>query len=286
MGRFFAKKLILDTRHMSPAKRPYLSLAAGMILLAVSCPLLVAQTTDANSGVLSFGSARLNYDPAKWTAEPDGEAGNWKLRHSKGDAYGRFLAERLQVPESTMTDFIQGEIRKWLTGVKLLNQDNRTVAGAAVRVIRFSGEYKGVPIAGQGCYYGGKLGAVQVFAWTGTQLLDEYQSDFDDLCDGLEIGQRQSPGTMQNVSPDDKSMPASNQPSAPPPPAIFILKNGERLESSRYTMTADAVRVQQGEAERTIPISALNLEATNAANHARGLDLQIPTSKNQMILSF
>jgi hypothetical protein len=284
--RFSLEKQISDKRVMRQAQRRYLCLAAGLVLLlAASSARLSAQAADANSGVLSFGAARLNYDPAKWTAEPDGEAGKWKLRHTKGDAYGHFIAERLQVPEDAVVNFFIKEIRANLTGVKVLSQETRTIGGAPVTVIRYSGAYQGLAMTGEGCYYGGKLGAVQVFAWTGTSLFDEYESDFDELCDGLEMGQKQSPGTVQSVGSDDKTAP-SNQPAAPPPPAIFILKNGERLESSRYTMTADSVRVQQGDSERTIPISGLNLDATNAANHARGLNLQIPTSKNQMILSF
>lgn len=278
---------------MSQAKHRYLCLAAWLVLLTTSYPIATAQTTDANSGVLSFGAARLTYDPATWTAEQDDEPGKWKLTHTKGDAWGQFIAQRLQVPESTLVDFATENIRKKVSRVKVLSQDTRAIAGGTVRVVRFSGEWRGTPVSGQGCYYGGKLGAVQVGMWTGAQLLDEYQSDFDQLCDGLEMGQQHAPGTVQNVSPDDKSATdgkasAKSQaaPATPPPPAIFILTNGERLESSRYTMTANSVRVQQGETERTIPISALNLQATNAANHARGLELQIPTSKNQMILSF
>jgi hypothetical protein len=70
------------------------------------------------------------------------------------------------------------------------------------------------------------------------------------------------------------------------PPAVFILSNGDRLESSNYLLTTSSLRVQQGEAQRTIPLNAVNLDATIAANHERGVDLKIPKSKSEIVLSF
>ena len=271
---------------MSPAQQGRACLLACLTLLAVPVPRVVAQTASPGIGVLSAGAARLSYDPSTWMVEAGGEPGNWALTNKKGDAYGAFIAQRMQVPESTVVNFALDQLRTKLNAVKILSQETRTIAGAPVRVVRFSSLYQGIAITGQGCFYGGKLGAVQVAAWTGSELFDEYQSDFDQLCAGLEMGQSQGPGTLRSVGPEDKSPTAKDQPPAPPPPAIFILKNGERIESSRYTLTATEVRVEKGDADRTIPVSALNLEATNAANTARGLDLKIPTGNNQMTISF
>lgn len=72
----------------------------------------------------------------------------------------------------------------------------------------------------------------------------------------------------------------------PTPPAVFILSNGTRLESSHYTLTAENLTLQEGATERTIPLSALDRKATVAENQKRGLDLKIPTSQSQMTLSF
>ena len=72
----------------------------------------------------------------------------------------------------------------------------------------------------------------------------------------------------------------------PPPPAVFILSNGERVEASRYVMTVDSVQIQQEGKERSIPLSSVNVSATLAANHARGVDLNIPKSNSQITLSF
>jgi hypothetical protein len=77
----------------------------------------------------------------------------------------------------------------------------------------------------------------------------------------------------------------SPKPASPSQPAVFILSSGERLESSHYLVSSDSVQVEQGEKQRTIPLSALNVDATLAANRARGIDLKIP-SKGQIMLGF
>jgi hypothetical protein len=75
-------------------------------------------------------------------------------------------------------------------------------------------------------------------------------------------------------------------PAKPTPPAVFILANGQRLESSKYVLTADSLKVGEDDKQQTIPLTQLNVNATLAANHERGIDLKIPTSRTQMMLSF
>lgn len=86
---------------------------------------------------------------------------------------------------------------------------------------------------------------------------------------------------------EDKSLPSKRSPNAKPnPPAIFVLSNGERVESSNYFLTVDSVRIEQNGSQRTIPMSSVNMDATVAANHQRGLNLKVPTNKSQIMVSF
>ena len=72
----------------------------------------------------------------------------------------------------------------------------------------------------------------------------------------------------------------------PLPPAVFILRNGERLEAHKYTITSDSVRVDAQGQERTIPLTALDVKATIAANHKRSIELKIPTNLSEISLGF
>ncbi len=70
------------------------------------------------------------------------------------------------------------------------------------------------------------------------------------------------------------------------PPTIFILANGERLETRRFLLTASNLSFSIGRQQRTIPLDRLDLDATIAANQERGIDLRIPADRNEISLSF
>jgi hypothetical protein len=74
--------------------------------------------------------------------------------------------------------------------------------------------------------------------------------------------------------------------SKPLPPAVFILAGGEKIESRHYLLTADRVQLTVARKRRSIPLEALDLDATLAANQRRGLELHIPASGSEISLGF
>ncbi len=72
----------------------------------------------------------------------------------------------------------------------------------------------------------------------------------------------------------------------PLPATVFILTNGERLETLRYLLTANSVSLTLHRNRRTIPLQMLDLDATIAANRDRGLDLRIPNDRSEISLRF
>ena len=70
------------------------------------------------------------------------------------------------------------------------------------------------------------------------------------------------------------------------PPTVFILANGERLEARRFVLTASLLSVSIDRRQRTVPLDLLDLNATLATNHERGVDLQIPNDRNEISVSF
>jgi hypothetical protein len=80
---------------------------------------------------------------------------------------------------------------------------------------------------------------------------------------------------------------AANAASAKPlPPTVFILRNGERLETYRYLLRANNLSVTINRRQRIIPLDQLDLDSTIAANRDRGLDLEIPADPNEISLRF
>lgn len=75
-------------------------------------------------------------------------------------------------------------------------------------------------------------------------------------------------------------------PRKPPPPAVFVLVNGDRLEVRRFLLSASLLSVSIDRQQRTVPLSMLDIGATLSANHDRGIDLRIPDDRNEISLSF
>ena len=70
------------------------------------------------------------------------------------------------------------------------------------------------------------------------------------------------------------------------PPTLFVLTNGERLESHHYLLTAESLQIEVGRHQRTIPVSGLDLDATVAANHERGIEIAVPRDNNSVFIGF
>jgi hypothetical protein len=105
------------------------------------------------------------------------------------------------------------------------------------------------------------------------------------------------PTQVVYASPERERLPATAQvieiPSAadskqvkPSAPTMFVLIDGERLETQRFMLTVSSLSVNIGRRERVIPLEAVDLDATTAANRERGINLQIPADRNEILLSF
>jgi len=70
------------------------------------------------------------------------------------------------------------------------------------------------------------------------------------------------------------------------PSTLFVLKSGERLESHYYLLTSQSLQIDVGREQRTIPVGALDIDSTIAANRERGIELTVPRNSNTVFLSF
>jgi len=70
------------------------------------------------------------------------------------------------------------------------------------------------------------------------------------------------------------------------PPTIFILANGERLESRRFVLTSRLLSLSIDRQQRSVPLDRVDINATITANHERGIDLRIPDDRNEISLGF
>jgi thiol-disulfide isomerase/thioredoxin len=75
-------------------------------------------------------------------------------------------------------------------------------------------------------------------------------------------------------------------PTKPIPKTIFVLVNGEQLESDHYVIGGGFVDATVAGEPRHIALVTLDTKKTIALNHQRGVDLKIPTGKSEVFLGF
>jgi len=83
-------------------------------------------------------------------------------------------------------------------------------------------------------------------------------------------------------------VPGAEEPSAQElPPTVFIFANGNQMEARRFTLTSNGLTIDVDSHEtRHFPLTALNLQATLAANTERGISLKIPEDRNHIAIGF
>ena len=84
----------------------------------------------------------------------------------------------------------------------------------------------------------------------------------------------------------DIPIAANSAAGKPLPLTVFVLANGERLETAQFLLTAADLSVNNHRRQRTIPLDQLDLDATILANRQRGIELRVPANQNEMLLRF
>lgn len=82
-------------------------------------------------------------------------------------------------------------------------------------------------------------------------------------------------------------VPTSSGPLAKPiPKTVFVFTDGEQLEADHYTLNTKFLHVTAEGQDRSIPLSALNIQKTVAVNRERGINIKFPTSGSEVFLAF
>jgi hypothetical protein len=95
-----------------------------------------------------------------------------------------------------------------------------------------------------------------------------------------------SPGAKVIELPISAS-PLNSAVERPTPATIFVFLDGHQLEARRYMMLQKSLNVTDARRHTSsIGLEELDLPATLSANRERGIELQIPSSPSEVLLSF
>ena len=131
----------------------------------------------------------LWYDPSKWIVDQDidNASAEYELTHVEGDRYVVIIPERIQIPLETLRIAAITNAKKVAPDTRISFEETRIVNDRKILCLKLDATIQGIPVSYVNYYFSGKAGAVQVMAYTGQNLLDEYQPDLMDLLNGFEI---------------------------------------------------------------------------------------------------
>jgi len=168
----------------------FTALLDGLEILDQELPLPVKTAArDEASGVLSVngGTMSIRYDPTKWKQDESKEVGRFSFNHSKGDAFALVISERIPVPLDSLPDIALTNAKEIDPNASITFREKRHVNGVDVWFLKLKAVASGIPLIYYGYYYGGKSGTIQILTYTGTNLVDEYESDFMDFLNGFHV---------------------------------------------------------------------------------------------------
>ena len=134
---------------------------------------------------LVAGAFELAYDPAKWKPQAATETGVVSLAHSSGEAFLRVITQRVEVERAHLTDVALRSAKRSSPDVRVASESWRTVNGLRTLLLRLDGVAGGNRYTYYNQLYSDGAGTVQIVAWTGTNLFDEFRRDFLELFAGF-----------------------------------------------------------------------------------------------------
>ncbi len=131
----------------------------------------------------------LWYDNSKWVVDQviDNASAEYELTHIQGDRYVVIIPERINIPLATLKIAAIANARKVAPDIEVIQEETRIVNDQKILCLKMNATIQGIPVSYVNYYYSGKVGAVQLMAYTGQNLFEEYKQDLFDLLNGFEI---------------------------------------------------------------------------------------------------
>jgi hypothetical protein len=156
-------------------------------------------TFQVKSNIISGG---IYLNPKKWSFKKSDKAEYEFQSKQKGrDVYGMLISERIEIPLESLKEIALENARQAAPDTKIAREEYRVVNGTKVLCMQMDGTIKGIRFSYLGYYYSYANGTLQFITFTAQNLLKEYQSDMEELLNGL---------VLQNVT-DTKKEPLKSE---------------------------------------------------------------------------
>lgn len=138
------------------------------------------------SDKIKFG---VYYNKKHWglTDEPLTPSCEFSFRHKKGDAFVMAITERIGVPLETLRDAAINNFKEKASKMEVLDSGYKYVNGIKILTMKVAATVNGIDVIYYGYYYGSDTMTIQLLAFTGANLYNEYKDDIFELLDGFTI---------------------------------------------------------------------------------------------------
>ena len=129
------------------------------------------------------------YDKSIWKVshEVNNEAAEFELSLLKGDGYAMFISEKVEIDLENLKEIALKNAREQDPNVRLDKEEMRMINGQKVKYLQMSGDAHGVKFVYMGYYASNNSGTLQFVCFTFRNLLKNYESDFQNLLNGLVV---------------------------------------------------------------------------------------------------
>ena len=133
-----------------------------------------------NNSAYWINTDKWSFGKAKGNAEAEYE---FKLKGK--DLYGMAITEGAEIPLESLANIALSNARGIAPDAKSVKQEFRIVNGKKVIYMEIDCTVEGMKVAYLGYYYSDVSGATQLVTYTGTNLVDKYKSEINNLLNGL-----------------------------------------------------------------------------------------------------
>ena len=146
--------------------------------------------TDKKSTFL-VKSKKLNIgiwiNPKTWSFSKgtDKDAYEFQFQKKGDDLYAMLIAEKTQIPVETLKEIAISNAKDAAPDIKVIKEEYRNVNGKRVFMMQMAGTIQGIRFTYFGYYYSNSNGTIQLLAYTGESLFNEYETEIELFLNGL-----------------------------------------------------------------------------------------------------
>jgi len=101
------------------------------------------------------------------------------------DLYGMAIAEGVEISVESLTDIAVTNAKNVAPDIKIVKKEYRNVNGKKVVYMEMKGTAQSIKFTYLGYYYSNASGSTQLVLYTGTNLVNKYRSEINNLLNGL-----------------------------------------------------------------------------------------------------